>query len=201
MKVLFSLLPLLLLSVCCVAQAPPAPAAGSGLIVIKNQWHQVFRNPALERDQNEEVTESQVGDRLRRQIEETNDPRRSQSRPSVDLPDTKIKTDSAANDNTLSYLYELKLRNDGSKEISAVTWEYVFLAPDTGQEVGRRKFESKERIGPGKTRNLTMRSAIPPTGTVNAAQAGSKSPDKYSEKIVIQSVAYSDGSKWSATSN
>ena len=169
--------------------------------MIKNQWHREFHNPALERDLNDEMTESQTSDRLRGDVEQANDIRRSQGRPTLDMPQPKMKTDPAGSDNTLSYVYELKLRNDSSKEISAVTWEYVFFAPDTGQEVGRRKFESKERIAGGKVRNLVMRSAIPPTGTVNAAQAAPKSPEKYSEKIVIQSVEYSDGSKWSATSN
>ena len=200
MKVLFLLPPLLFLTVCSLAQAPLAAAAGPGLTVIKNQWHREFHNPALERDPNDELTESQTSDRLRREIEQANDIRRSQGRPTLDEPQPRMKTDPASN-SMLSYVYELKLRNDSSKEISAVTWEYVFFTPDTGQEVGRRKFESKERIAGGKVRNLVMRSAIPPTGTFNAAQAASKSPEKYSEKIVIQSVEYSDGSKWSATSN
>lgn len=200
MKLLFTLLPPLLLTVCCAAQAPLTAAEPAGLTVIKNQWHREFHNPALERDPNAEVTESQTSDRLRREIEQANDIRGSQGKPTVDLPQPTIKTDPTSN-SMLSYVYELKIRNNGSKEISAVTWEYVFSAPDTGQEVGRRKFESKERIAGGKVRNLVMRSAIPPTGTVNASQAASKSPEKYSEKIVIQSVEYSDGSKWSATSN
>src|SRR5215468_5340974 len=164
MKVLFTLLPLLFLAFSCSAQAPDATAAAPGLTVIKNQWHQFFRNPSLERDPNEEVTESQVGDRVRREIEQPNDPRRSGGMPTAELPQLKTKTESTSKDNPLSYVYELKLRNDGSKDISAVTWEYVFTTLDTGKEVGRRRFESKERISAGKTRNLVARSAIPPTG-------------------------------------
>jgi len=97
MKVLFLLPPLLLLTVCSLAQAPLAAAAGPGLTVIKNQWHREFHNPALERDPNDELTESQTGDRLRREIEQANDIRRSQGRPTLDEPQPRMKTDPASN--------------------------------------------------------------------------------------------------------
>jgi hypothetical protein len=41
-----------------------------------------------------------------------------------------------------------------------------------------------------------MRSGTPPTGTIDASNAGKKSRDQYSEQIVIQRVGYADGSVW-----
>jgi hypothetical protein len=94
------------------------------------------------------------------------------------------------------YSYEAKFRNNGAKDISALTWEFIFFSTDTGKEVGRRKFESKKAISNGKTSTLVMQSVIPPTGTVDATKAGSRSAEKYTEKVVVLTVEYSDGTKW-----
>src|SRR5215467_9312000 len=104
MKVLFTLLPLLFLAICCSAQTVPVTAAGPGLTVIKNQWHRDFHNPALDKDVNDEVRESQTGDRQRRDIEQANDIRRAQGMPTVELPQPKMK-DVPPNNITVSYVY------------------------------------------------------------------------------------------------
>jgi len=45
-------------------------------------------------------------------------------------------------------------------------------------------------------RKLAVRSAIPPTGTIDVSKSAKKSPEKYTEQIVIVHVDYSDGTKW-----
>ena len=102
---------------------------------------------------------------------------------------------------SVTYIYEVKVRNTGEKEIRTLIWEYVFFEPGTERELGRRRFVSRESIGPGKTRNLVLRSASSPTGTIDASKAGKKSRDEYSEQVVIQRIEYADGSVWQAASN
>jgi hypothetical protein len=185
------------LSICAEAQVPTSSVSGGhGLVVIAQKWGRDLRDPALDRNSIEETDQRQGDLRRRQEIDRTNDTLRSQGMPTRDVPTPEITPDTSTSQRSLAYTYVLKLRNDSGKEVSSVTWEYVFYAPGTEQEVGRRRFQVKERIRPGKTSNLVMHSAIPPTGTIDAAKAGKATPEKYSEKIVIASVEYADGSKW-----
>jgi len=101
----------------------------------------------------------------------------------------------------VTYLYELKLTNTAEKAIRTLIWDYVFFEPGTDKEVGRRRFVSKVNIGPGKTMDLVVRSLAAPTSTVDARHADKKPQDQYSEKAVLQSVHYADGSLWRLPSN
>ena len=97
---------------------------------------------------------------------------------------------------TITYIYQVNLRNTGSKEVRAVKWEYVFSENETGKEIGRRRFISRERIRPGKAAHFKLRSAAPPAGSINASADTIRS-SKFKEQIVILSVEYADGTKWS----
>ena len=79
--------------------------------------------------------------------------------------------------------------------MSAVTWEYVFAENESGKELGRRRFISRERIRPGKAAHFKLRSAAPPTGSIVAGANNSRSA-RFKEQIVILSVEYADGTKW-----
>lgn len=102
---------------------------------------------------------------------------------------------------SVTYIYEVKIRNIGKKDIRSLAWDYVFFDPGTQREVGRRKFVSEVSIGPSKTRRVVVRAASSPTGIIDAAQAGKNSRNLYSEQVIIQSVGYADGSGWKAPSN
>ena len=102
---------------------------------------------------------------------------------------------------SVRYLYEVKVRNTGVKSIRTLIWDYVFFEPATERELGRRRFVSKVRVSPGRTKNLVMESTSPPTLTIDAAKVGQNSQDQFSEQVVIQRVEYADGSVWRAPSN
>jgi hypothetical protein len=181
---------LLVLNVGVLAQTPE----GLGLTVVSQNWRRDLRNPQLERDPVQETNDSLAVDRRRIDAELQNEKLRGQGMPPREPPSPEFRTETGSP--SASYVYEVKLRNGGEKEISSVTLEYVFFTPGTETEVGRRRFTSKKRIRAGKTVDLVMRSAIPPTGTIDASKAGSKIPEKYTERIIILSVEYTDGSKW-----
>jgi hypothetical protein len=190
-KLFVTMILLLLLGACCFAQS--AAADGSGLVLVKKKWHRELRNPVLDHDPNDETADRSAEDIRRRPIEQTNDSLRQRSLSASDEPE--IRAVDKKPGTSADYVYEITVRNDTGKDVASVTWEYVFFAPDANQEVGRRHFTSRETIEHGKTRTLTIHSAIPPTGTIDVSKAGAKSRESYTEKIVIISIEYTNGSK------
>ena len=91
------------------------------------------------------------------------------------------------------YIYQIKVKNNGTKTIESIGWEYVFLSPTTNKEVGNLKFLSETNLKPGKTDNLVMSSPNPPTLIIQADDE-----DKYIEQIFIKTIKYNDGSVWTA---
>jgi hypothetical protein len=173
----------------------PVESPATDIVVIGKSWRMEIRPSSAEEEDpfraNDEARQTQ------RDIKENN--RRNEVRTRAGLPleppPIRVKPISDAPvvvDPSAVYLYEIKVKNTGSKTIRAIAWEYVFFDEVTKEEVGRRKFATKVNIQPGKTRNVTARSISPPTGTISAAQAGKKR-GQYSEEIVIESIEYEDG--------
>jgi hypothetical protein len=199
MKILFASILLVILGVCCLAQERSAPTDGPDLVAIAQKWHSETRNPALDGDWDKKANDSIEQREKIRDNQRVNDQRQARGLPPLDPPRPTVSPAKPRKDPSLTYFYEVTLRNENKKNVAAVTWEYVFEDRDTGREVGRRRFESRTSIGSGKTRDLEQRSSIPPTGTINAATSNKTSnADRYSEKIVIVKIEYSDGSIWSA---
>jgi hypothetical protein len=195
MKILFVAALPAVLAVCCLAQAP---SAAPGLILVGQKWHTEFRNPALDRDWDKEANDSIAEKERIRDHERMNDRLRAkgmQPNPPLQPP---VKRLPPKKDRSMTYFYEVTVRNEDGKDVASVTWEYIFDDLDTGREVGRRRFESRESIGVRKTKDLVGKSSIPPTGTVNAKSKNN--PDRYSEKVEIVRVEYADGTTWSAAS-
>jgi hypothetical protein len=208
MKVLFTLLLLFLLTSDCLSQTPATSPAPQDVAIIQKQWRAEVRNPLmdespfefLDRISQEEAERIRQANAARRQTQRARNSTQ-QLPPDTGRMETPPESNPAENRQPLKlnearviYIYKIKVRNDGEKAIKALVWEYVFSEPETGREVGRRRFLSKTKIDPGKTKELTMRSASPPTGSINAASIGKKSQNQYSEKIVIRAVQFTDGS-------
>ena len=183
------------------AQAVSGQSDSSNVMVTQKRWRIEVRNPAVEKDPVKAMSDREEEERRRKSTDRTNEILNERGMPTsspavrVPAPETKDRGVS------VTYVYEVKVNNTGKKAIRALTWEYVFFEPGTEQEVGRRRFVSEVSIGPGRTRNVVMRSALPPSGTIDARRADKKSRDRYSEQVVIQSVQYADGSVWQSTPN
>ena len=196
MRVLCSIL--FLLPLCVSAQTLPGSTAEPGVTVVQMKWRMDVHNPALDNDSNRIMKEREeqrrkAEERLNEALAERGMPAKTST-----VPSTASATE--ARGLRITYVYEVKVTNAGVKGIRKLAWDYVFFEPGTETEVGRRRFISKVNIGPGKTRNVAVRLASSPTGTVSAKNAGKKPRDQYSEKIVIQGVEYADGSVWQAVS-
>lgn len=200
MKIFGTMFFLLLSSIAFSGQTVISSADALKVEVIQQKWRVEVRNPALDEDPFIAVNERNLAERARRENMRDNDirlrqgktaePERVRVRPEGKLP----------NSATTTYVYELKVKNAGQKEIRTVTWDYIFLEPETKKEVGRRRFISDVKIEPGKTKNLVVRTTIPPTETINAMKAD-KARELYVEQTIIYMVVYADGTGWQAVLN
>ncbi|HYX28892.1 MAG TPA: hypothetical protein VE863_10005 [Pyrinomonadaceae bacterium] len=93
------------------------------------------------------------------------------------------------------YAYSMKIRNVGTKTITAVAWDYVFADKPMGAELGRHQFLSYEKVAPGKSVTFKSQLRSPPTRVVNAAN-GHDSQRRYAEVAMVQCVIYGDNSVW-----
>lgn len=179
-----------------LSQASLPTPTNPQLIVLENKWRAGVQNRAFERDIVQETWDREREEERRRRTERANQILRELEAPSRDASGSTPINGPSRSEPTMTYTYEVKLRNESKKEVVSIVWEYLFLEPDSDQEVGRRRFESEVSIKPGKTKNVSVRSSIPPTGTINAASADGKGSNTFKEKIVIVSIKYADGSAW-----
>ena len=95
-----------------------------------------------------------------------------------------------------TYVYKIKVKNNGSKTIKSLEWEYQFLNPQTDELMGYRRITSDTKLLPGKVKKLERRFTRQPTILVNANQLDKKYQDQFTERLIIHRIQYSDGSIW-----
>jgi len=197
MKVLFVSMLLVLSAFCCFAQRS-ATVSGSGLVVLKKEWHTGgLENPALNGDWDRQADDAMQHPKDIVDNQRINDRRREQGLPPIPPPQPKLRPQAPANRPRITYSYSVKVRNESAKGILELTLQYVFKDPATGKEVGRRTRRSEKPIGKGDTQTVSWKSEMPPTGTINSATANTTpKAEHYKEEIVIVSVKFTDGSTW-----
>jgi hypothetical protein len=94
------------------------------------------------------------------------------------------------------FIYKTKLKNTSTAAIVELDWDYVFLERGTETEIGRREFTTDEQIGPGKTRELTVRTLSPPTRTVSLSSLNLGEHDQFTEKVQLVRIKFADGRVW-----
>jgi len=97
---------------------------------------------------------------------------------------------------SVHYLYEAKIENTGVKTIRSIVWEYSLFDLDTDVAVGRHRFTSTVSIRAGKTAKLVGRSKTPPARVVQATKSSKETRERYSERVIIDCIEYSDGTSW-----
>lgn len=200
MKHVTPIMPLFLLAASVPAQTVSQKSAEPDVTVVEKKWRIEIRNPQLEKDPIQDMQDRDRLERMRKDTERVNEIKSEKGMPIQTSAVPDAQRDTRPGGATLLYVYEMKLRNNGSTGIRKLTWDYVFFEHGTETELGRRRFISKVNISPGDTSNVTVRAAASPTGSVDARRAGKKPQDQYSEKIVIQRIEYVDGSVWRPTS-
>ena len=201
MKYLYSTLLLLLLTVAALAQTLPHP---SEVEVLQKKWSKGSTSSSIstadedpfrainETRQAVQNREADLRDRAIRQQQglPPEQPRSSNTQARV-KPEVSERIQ-----NSGSYIYQIKIKNNGTKTIKSIAWEYVFLSPTNNKELNKLKFLSETNLKSGKTDNLIMRSSNPPTLVIQA-----EDEDKYIEQIIIKSIQFEDGTVWKADSD
>jgi hypothetical protein len=95
------------------------------------------------------------------------------------------------------YRYKVKVRNDGSMTIKSVDWDYLFVDPDSAEEVMRHQFTSDETIKPGSTKELSVLYFVPPVKTTSVRMLSKKDSEAFTQQAVIMRVVFADGRVWS----
>ncbi len=114
----------------------------------------------------------------------------------INHEDAKAKaTQSAPSD--FGYKYRVTVRNDGTKTVKSIDWDYIFLDPTTQHEVARHQFTSDETIKPAKIKEISVLYSSAPVRTISAKMLAGKEPLPYTEQVAIARILYVDGSVWS----
>lgn len=203
MKTLKSVLLLVLLAGGAAAQVSSTTPDTPDMEVLQITWRRVDYNPKLndraipnpERDQIRAVNSARIQQAIQ---DRRNNPGQTASpvllrEPPTPEPPPVIRP-------WTGYVYDFKVRNTGTKTIRKVEWEYLFSDPGTKRKVGRRSYKSKVKILPGAVADLSVRSSLPPIGTIDARRAASGQSDQSPEQMVIQRIEYADGSVWKRNS-
>jgi hypothetical protein len=199
------LLPLLLLSISpCQGQTTTVSGEGSSVVVLASKWfksRQVIEKlddpapapaPAM-------IPANKNFERNRR----LNDPAGVRD-PNADTIDGR----SAALDKSVQqarapksklvdgYAYRAKIKNDGTKVIDIVFWEYQFKEAASPSTSARRQFLCGVNIKPGKEKELQAFSLSGPSDVVSVDSLANKSGNVFEEKVVINRIEYADGTIW-----
>lgn len=94
------------------------------------------------------------------------------------------------------FTYKVSLHNKGSKEITAIDWDYVFFDMVNLNELGRREFGSEQKIAPGKTKEVKFFISAPPTRRISAQALDKNERHGLGERIELVRIQYADGTFW-----
>ena len=207
MRYLYLLLLLVLVTVEISAQTS---SNSSDLLVLQKKWRANL-HPSTASDSELSPFNSSNGpgiknaDQIIRESKIQNDRNKQRVREGLppEGPTLTTTTPRSSNFNKAtinSYTYQIKVRNNGTRTIKKVIWEYIFLNPNTNQEVGRHRLESKTNLKTQEKDNLVVKLFSPPTRIINARDAGKKLSNLFVEQVNIASIEYRDGSVWKANS-
>lgn len=205
MKILGLILLSLLACAPAAAQSPAGPTPppeAHGVSVVKATWRKQVFNPALLEDP---LSASDATVQLLRERKEITAENNSRAKSGTRLRPLPTRaagepatgpTELPPTDPHVSYLYEVKVVNRGTKKISSLVWEYVLFDPATEREVGRHAFETKVGIGIGKGQTLSGRSGQPPATVIDVSQSDREKRGQFAERVEIRRVVYEGGDVW-----
>ena len=199
MKTTVMLLVLVFLAISTLAQTPQDSSAPPGVAVVKYSWSKERIN--WEGDPFGGPVETFDNMRVRTR----NEKRVELNKGSAE--EDRIKREAKADEANLAaarkqpppryvFLYEISIKNTGTKPIKAMDWDYVFFEAGTENETGRLQVTSEEKIGPGKSKELKIYTSKRPSAIISAQKLNEKERSALSEQVVITRIEYADGTVW-----
>lgn len=184
----------ILLSFALVSGAPPVAQNQEEVEAIRFSWRKLPKTIIPSGTTTQQMRDAQLDARLREEykkippdlavIEELERLKKNQV-PPLDAPKASDK----------AYEYKFQFKNRSSKRVISLSWVYLFIDALTKEELVRLGFEGKIKIGPGKEKKFTTYRDSSPPMVVNA-EAQEREGKAWIEKVIIEKIEYSDGSKW-----
>ena len=94
------------------------------------------------------------------------------------------------------FIYKVTVKNSSNKTIKAIDWDYIFLEHGTQTEIGRQQFSSEEKIGPGKSKELSVTITKPPTKTISLTSLNNNERGSLDGRVILVRIEYADGTSW-----
>src|SRR5205823_1312525 len=94
------------------------------------------------------------------------------------------------------YKYSMKIKNGGAKVIEAIAWDYIFIDPKIGKEIGGHQFLSYTRIDANQGATLKAELRSPPVRVAPNPASTKDVHQKLNGRALIQCVLYADDSVW-----
>lgn len=94
------------------------------------------------------------------------------------------------------FVYKVTVKNLSDRAIKSVDWDYVFLERGTENEIGRQQFTNDEKIGPGKTKELSVTITKPPTKTISLTALNNNERGSLDSRVILVRIEYADGTIW-----
>lgn len=94
------------------------------------------------------------------------------------------------------FAYRAKIKNNGTKTIEVIFWEYKSIDKSDSSKISRRQFLCSVKVKPGKGTELKAFSLLSPSDAISVEALGKADADAFVEKALINRVEYADGSIW-----
>ena len=94
------------------------------------------------------------------------------------------------------FVYKVTVKNSSDKAIKSIDWDYIFFERGTENEIGRQEFTSDEKIGPGKTKELSVTITKPPTKTISLTALNNNERGSLDSRVILVRIEYADGTSW-----
>lgn len=88
------------------------------------------------------------------------------------------------------------IRNEGSKKIKAISYDFIFVNTQNDKEWFRYQFRNRRSIGTGETKTLTNETTDKRIETVRPASVEPATGLNSEVRVVINRIEYTDGSIW-----
>jgi len=183
------------------AQSQTASPDTGSLAVVQISWSRQVYNPMLDEDPFKHNREQWEDARIQERIDKENAVRMKTGRTVIDNRGRPARIETEARGPFTTYIYKAKVTNNDTKAIRAIEWDYVFYDPATEKEISRHALKNSLKLQPGKSAELSRRTANPPTTVVDVQKTGKKIKEQYAERVEIQRIEFADGSVWQRPAN
>ena len=175
------------------AQSTTTPVGSSGVSVVDNKWLKVRK-----RDMSTPTIPPPEVDEKTGAVKPPND-NSDLRHTSGDVPGD-VRTKARRDDDRLryNYFYWIKIKNDGPKKIRSLAFDYVFVDPETKQELKRHSRRAFHEIGSKQTKWIWSGPAAgqnpPQQVTIEGLKRDRRSP--FDERVEIKCILFTDGTGW-----